>query len=287
MKNDSTLFERMDGIKICIKEENMENEMQLEMWRIEVLPGQIEFTEYEKVKQQAISLAEQIQQVEVNEENIKESKKMLAAVNKSVKELETRRITIKKFMMQPYENFESQVKEIVGIVKDADEIVRQQVRELEEAERKEKEETLLDRFSKRIVHYSFRDFFTFSDFLQPRHLNKTVSIESVEKEMVAFLEKISRDLKAIEGMENGKEVWKYYTQLMDLSAAVSLTTESEKQRKKIESYKAFEKKVDNVHYEISVFNEKDFKLVEMFMQNNDIDFLYEVQKPQKYLGGND
>ena len=52
---------------------------------------------------QAVIYQNQIKAVEVNEENIKESKKLLAAVNKRLKELEDKRISVKKMMLEPYQ----------------------------------------------------------------------------------------------------------------------------------------------------------------------------------------
>ena len=45
--------------------------------QIIVTQGLVKFTEYQRIKDQAIALAEQIKTVEVNEDNIKESKKLL------------------------------------------------------------------------------------------------------------------------------------------------------------------------------------------------------------------
>ncbi|OXS65128.1 hypothetical protein B1B04_25170, partial [Lysinibacillus sp. KCTC 33748] len=64
----------------------MSNELlKVNIEQIRVTPGVIQFQEYESLKQQALQLAEQIEQVEVSEENIQHSKKLLAAVNKRVK----------------------------------------------------------------------------------------------------------------------------------------------------------------------------------------------------------
>src|SRR4051794_7228445 len=116
----------------------MENELVVDIEKIVVKQGSIQFNDYENVKQQAIKLAEEIKTVEVTEDNIKQSKKLLAAVNKRLKELDDKRISIKKVMLEPYQLFEEQVKEIAAIVKDADQDVREQVKYLEEFERLEK-----------------------------------------------------------------------------------------------------------------------------------------------------
>ena len=124
----------------------MNNELAIDIQQIVVVPGYILFDEYEQIKMQAVALADEIEAVEVNEDNIKTSKKLLAAINKDLKQLEDNRISIKKAMLQPYDVFESQVKEIVNIVKQADNEVRKQVKYLEEFERLQKEAAIEELF---------------------------------------------------------------------------------------------------------------------------------------------
>ena len=132
----------------------MENELMLNMQQIRVVQGSVDFQNYERVKQQALQLAENLQTVEVNEDNLKQSKKLLAAVNRRKKELDDERIRIKKVMLEPYQEFEQQVKEITLIVEAANETVRQQVKHLEEQERQAKQEQLAEIFHKRKALYS-------------------------------------------------------------------------------------------------------------------------------------
>lgn len=261
----------------------MESElMALDVEQISLQQGNIYFPEYKKLKQQAQELAEWISNITVDPENVKENKRLLAAVNKSVNELETRRKAIKNCMLEPYNEFEQQVKEIVGIVKDADEVVRQQVKALEEQERQAKKATIEDLFNKRIVHYSFRDLFTFDDFLKPQHLNKTVTIDSVEKDIVSFLSKITADLKAIESMPESKDVLSCYLDTKDLAAALTLHGRNKQQKERIEQAQAIQAPTAKIAYLVGVHceNEKDLKFIELLLNENG--FIYTVDK---ILGG--
>lgn len=256
----------------------MENEiLELNTEQIIVQQGFIEWSQYEELKRQAEELAENIRSVTVDEENIKQSKKLLAEVNKRCTELDQRRIKIKNLMNEPYKVFEQQVKEIVGIVKDADEIVRQQVKQLEEQERQEKQEKLNHLFNLRLVHYSFRDLFSFEDFLKPKHLNKTTTIDSVEKEMIEFFEKIARELNAIEKMDNSKSVLSFYLDTKDLAAAITLQNKKQEQERRIEQAQAIQVQDEKVGvWEFSIFNEKDAKLAALLLEQNNINFELEV-----------
>ena len=127
----------------------MEKELAFNRDKIIVRQGSIEFLEFDRLKEEAQNLAQHIKTVKVTEETAKQSKKLLAAVNNKIKDLEGQRISIKKNMLEPYEIFDNQIKEIVSIVKEADFVVREQIRALEEVEREEKRAQIEDIFDKR------------------------------------------------------------------------------------------------------------------------------------------
>ncbi|MGK9347623.1 DUF1351 domain-containing protein, partial [Melissococcus plutonius] len=79
--------------------------------------GTIQFSAFDQIKQSATKLANHIEKVEVTEDNVKESKKLVATVSKQVKKLNDKRIKVKRQMLEPYNDFEKQVKEITDIVK--------------------------------------------------------------------------------------------------------------------------------------------------------------------------
>ena len=54
---------------------------------IEFEVGKIKFNAYDYIKDRAIKLSENLKKVKVSEENIKESKKLIAEVNKDIKKL--------------------------------------------------------------------------------------------------------------------------------------------------------------------------------------------------------
>lgn len=233
-----------------------------------VIQGSISFPAYQQLKEQAMQVAEFVESIEVNDDNVKQAKKLLAAVNKSVKSLEDRRIAIKKEILKPYDEFETQVKEIVGIVKNADTLVRDQVRELEEQEREEKKNIIQEIWDKRVQAYDF-DFITFDKFLQPEHLNKTAVLSKIESEMVDFLEKVNGDLKVINSLSDRKEVLQEYIENVDLSLSMLLVNERKEKEKKInEIYKNEEQEI----YYFKVFSEKDAKFTEMLLKENKIKF---------------
>lgn len=261
---------------------SQDNEMSIYIQEIQVVQGSVVFGGYEELKRQATDLAENIRTVEVNDDNVKMSKKLLASVNKRLKELEDKRIAIKKNMLEPYQNFEDQVKEIVGIVKDADAFVRDQVNELETLERDQKEAILNDLFTKRKQIYTFGDLLDYPrDFFKAKHLNKTTSIDSVEKEMVAFFEKIQKDVEAIERMDKSNDLFYAYMESFDLAEAMIKVQMDKERKEQIEQAKKKQKtnspneKIGHL-VTIEVHSDKELKLLEMILKENE--FKYTVDK---------
>lgn len=241
--------------------------------QIKVRPGDVEFNGFEKLKEEALHLSEQIAEVEVTNENVKVSKKMLAAVNNRVKEIESKRISIKKELLEPYTFFESQVKEIVQIVKDADNTVRQQVRHLEELERNEKEAKITDLFYKRLKQYpNLIEVFKADDFIDSKHLNKSTSLKSVETGMVTWLEKKDSDLTVIKSIPNSHDVLMEYLDTKDLAIAMNIVNQREEKLQELEKKVTPVKQYEQKQYIITLSDEKDYRLVKLFMQQNNIDY---------------
>jgi len=248
----------------------MENELILQ--QIQMTQGSINFEGYEALKAEALDLAEIVSNIVVTDENIKESKKLMAAITKKVKEVDARRISIKKKMMEPYQDFEEKVKEILLIVNNSEDIVRNQIRELEEKERIEKRNFLEDLFNRRLSSYPFKDLFSFMDFLKPSHLNKTVTVDAVEKEMVEFLEKITKDLDVIELMPEKERLISFYLDEKDLGQAIALVAKEKERNEQIQRLQTMDESKAPCTFFIKIFDEKDYKMIKMFMEQNDIRF---------------
>ena len=76
-------------------------------YKVTTTQGEVNFEEYNNLLSEANNLAEHVKQVEVSEENVKEAKKLMASMNNRVKDLENVRKDVKKSMLEPYNQFES------------------------------------------------------------------------------------------------------------------------------------------------------------------------------------
>lgn len=240
--------------------------------------GEIEFKGYEQMYQSAVKLADHVEKVQVTDENVKESKKLLASINAELKHINSKRVEAKKSLLEPYNALDAQVKDIEGVIDKASSTVKQQVKDLEEQARAEKKEAIETLFNKRIKNYKFKDMFAVDDFLTPQHLNKSLSMNKVENEMVEWLTKIDNDIKVIKGLSNGDEVLTEYQEVKDISVAMNIVADrqeklkqSQEQLEKAKSHKEQKKEAQSKTVQF-VINEKDARFVELLLKDHEINF---------------
>ena len=78
----------------------------------------IEFADYEKILDDAQRLADKMKEQEVTEETIKENKKLVATINKRIRELDTQRKLVKSEIMTPYEELNEKIQTLKDVLKE-------------------------------------------------------------------------------------------------------------------------------------------------------------------------
>lgn len=262
-----------------MNEQNTQTELTINIGELTVVQGSIIFPQYDLIKSQATNLANHLQQVEVTQENLQRSKQLLAAVNKEVRKLHDERIKIKRTVLEPYDEFETQIKEITTIVKNSDDLIRNQVRELEEQERQDKKEHIHSIFNKRMKQYDFGELMNFDKFIKPTHLNKSTSMTKVEQEMVRWLEKTETDLDLIKSMDYSFEIIGEYQRTQDVASSIKSVNdrhkaiqEMERKAETVTSVSPQQSKPKKPIILIELSDEKDARLVEMFMKQERIEY---------------
>ena len=110
-----------------------------------------------------------------------QAKKDRAALNKLRGALDDRRKEIKARYLEPYNTFEGQIKELIGMVADCAGAIDAQVKAEDEHARGEKQEAIRDIYS--AWAKDLEGLLPLGKIQDPRWLNKTVSLDAVEKEM--------------------------------------------------------------------------------------------------------
>lgn len=240
---------------------------------VKIIPGKVEFEGYEILKGQILTIDSFLSQIEVTEDNIKESKKLVAKVRKSANKLDSERIRIKKEMLEPYNDFESQVKEIVSLAKNSEEKVREQIRGLEEIERESKLKEINDIWLKRSQTFEYKEFVSFEDWFNVKFLNKTYKLSQIESELEDFLLKIETDIVVIKEMDNDLAILEEYINCFDVTDSILRVKEKIEKKKETENKveKVFKKDVRAEKALIEI-DKKDLGLVVSLLDKNDVEY---------------
>ena len=161
---------------------------------------EIKITGYEDIKTQAEELATMLKGIEVNEENLQASKKVVAEVRKKYNELDNNRKQIKKTLLGSMSEINENMKELETILSEGETTVRSKISELEQAQRDERKKTLEVEFERLKEYYGLISDITFQKVLNTKWLNKSTSLKKAKMELQDTLNKINTDYKLILSM---------------------------------------------------------------------------------------
>ena len=190
----------------------------------------------EQIKEAVVNITEQYRGLSYTEEQLQEAKADRAKLNAMKKDISDRRVQVKNALLEPYEKFEAEVKEVVALIDEPIAMIDKQIVAYEEQTKKEKRQALEDFFEKSMVDIPVR--ITFDKIFNPKWLNKTASLSSCKKEIKKTIEDIVTDISAIRSSLSGKySVYaeEYYMKReMNLSKALSEANRIQEMDKKAE-----------------------------------------------------
>ena len=163
----------------------------------------------------------------VTEENSAYAKKIRTELRKELEGYEAQRMTVKKAIMAPYEQFEAVYKECVSIpYKKADADLKKKTDDIDEGRRKAKEDDVRAFFTELTSGFGL-------DWLKFEQMNLKVTLTCTPKAMKAALTqsvtKIVRDCAALEENPDRDEIMVEYQKSLDLGSACQIVQQRHKQ----------------------------------------------------------
>lgn len=160
------------------------------------------------------------------EDTVKEIKKTRAGLNSKSKELEAKRIEIKKAILAPYEDFEKVFKECVTTpLLSADKDLKNKIDEVENAIKAEKETEVKAYFDEYITSKEI-------GFLKYENagINVTLaaSTKKLKEQVKDFVDRVCDDLVLIETQEHKSEILVEYKKTLNCSQAITTVVDRQK-----------------------------------------------------------
>lgn len=186
---------------------------------------------HEEVKQWLSQQLESYTGRVYTEKDIPTAKSDRAKLNHVRDALDQRRKDVKKMYLDPYTEFECQVKELVGMVEQCSGAIDAQVKAFEQAQKDAKLQDCKDIFAEWVKELSGQ--LSFDKIYNPRWLNKSFSLDAVEKEIRDELAKIRANLVAIKAAASDTDLdaaTAEYLQTLDLAQTIQKLEAIKRQR---------------------------------------------------------
>ena len=190
--------------------------MELKMQEVQ-FPKVIQFN-FAELKEEITAKAELYKNMVYTEDTIKEAKADKATLNKFIKILEDKRKDVKKQCLQPYEDFEKQIKELVAIVNEPVQLIDSQVKAYDEKRKAEK----LDQIKAIWEESDHPEWLSCNMIFDNRWLNVTFSLKQVQDAITERLTQINTELTTLNSLtEFAFEAVEVYKNTLDVNRAIA------------------------------------------------------------------
>lgn len=195
---------------------------------------------YEELKQEITTRANDYKTLVYTDDNIKDAKSDRANLNKFIKVLDTKRKDVKKMMLEPYTEFESQVKELIGIIGEANDNIDSQVKAYEQKKRDEKLVKVQEIYDGIFGESDLLSILTWDRVFKPTYLNATTTLKSIKAEMTELLERVTSELDIINN-DDGEyqfEMKEAYLKNFSMTDALTVKQKFEENARRKAEYEA-------------------------------------------------
>ena len=183
----------------------------------------------------------------VTEDAIGASKADKAKISKISKAISEQRIAVKKRYLEPYNDFETKMKELSGMCDEAAKNIDVQVKAFEEKRKAEKREWLKAYFNS----VNTQPWLAFERIENPRWMNVTYAIETAKTDIQTAVNAVADNVATITeaGGEFESEVMLEYQKTLDLGTAMRRGNELNRIKKEREARKAAEEAAERARRE--------------------------------------
>jgi len=166
-----------------------------------------------------------------------EAKETVARLNKYRKDVDGKRLAVKKEWMRPYEDYEQKIKQALTVIDNAIEPIKTQVTEAEARrveERKKEVAVIIDEAIR--TRPSFEFILSCGWFYDPHWENKTVKPSAIQVQAEEKANQIDADLSVISSDENSVELMAEYRKHGSLTQTLIIRDRLVQQKKDAEAY---------------------------------------------------
>lgn len=188
----------------------------------------------EELKNQLLPQLQNYKNMVYSEDEISTAKADRANLNKLKTAIDDERKRIKKIYLEPYNHFESQVKEIVTLVEDTSNVIDLQVKQFEEEKKNLKKTQIIEFWNEKIGNLS--NLIDINAIFNDQWLNATYSIKKVQEDIKYFIMKTNQDLEIISnlGASQVNYLKDFYLRTFDITKTLQEKKRIEEQEQRLQ-----------------------------------------------------
>ena len=193
----------------------------METFELRISPiktGEINIENYDEAKAYIMDKVETYKNAYYSEDQKELAKDDRARLNKLKKAISDMRIAKKKEYLEPFNDFEEKMKELAGLTDEALEQIDEQVKVFDEKRKAEKQKAIEELFDS----IGFQNFVTLEKIQDPKWLNASASMKSIEEQMRSRMYEIGNGVLTLSQLpEFGFEATEVFKETLDINKAIS------------------------------------------------------------------
>lgn len=212
----------------------------------------------------------------VTEETLAANKKYVADLNKKVASLKMLKKQAKDVVLTQLDTLNEQVEYLIEKISEADSLVRDQTKRIDEQRKEELEKEVLEQFNGYCESYDFK-LFDFETFLRYSPIKLSTTLNKYKVAIIEFIERTTNEFEMLQTLTDNTDVLNEYKRSVEfgrLNNALTLAKQSHEKinavREEIKKEVRQEIKKDN--YIIELTNETDYKRVVTYLKKYNITF---------------
>lgn len=177
---------------------------------------------YDELKAELSQKLEEYKGLVYTEDQIKEAKADRAKLNALATAIDDKRKQIKKQCLQPYEQFEAQIKDLLAVIKEPVALIDSQIKGYEEEKKAKKLEEVKALFEKlKDAAGEEFEFISFEQIFEDKFLNASTSLKQIETVINNIFNSVKYNLKTIAELKDYTfEATEVYKETLNLNEAL-------------------------------------------------------------------
>lgn len=212
----------------------------------------------------------------VTEETLAANKKYVADLNKKVASLKMLKKQAKDVVLTQLDTLNEQVEYLIEKISEADSLVRDQTKRIDEQRKEELEKEVLEQFNGYCESYDFK-LFDFETFLRYNPIKLSTTLNKYKVAIIEFIERTTNEFEILQTLTDNTDVLNEYKRSVEfgrLNNALTLAKQSHEQNKAVreEIKKEVRQEIKKDNFIIELTNETDYKRVVTYLKKYNITF---------------